>query len=49
MHTFWVSNGSVKIKVRENFKLNTISHITDSEKVFPNNELLREMESESNQ
>ena len=49
MHIFWVSNGSIQIKVRENFKLNTISHITDSEKVFSNNELLREMESESNQ
>ena len=49
MHTFWVSNGSVKIKVRENFKLNTISHITDSEKFFSNNELLREKKSESNQ
>ena len=49
MHTFWVLNSSMKIKVRENSKPNTISHITDLEKVFPDNELLKDGESESNQ
>ena len=49
MHTFWVLNSSMKIKVRENSKPNTISHITDLENVFPDNELLKDEESESNQ
>ena len=46
---FWMLNGSVKIKIRENSKLNTISHITDLEKVFPDNEFLKDEASESNQ
>ena len=33
-HTFWVSNGSVRVKERENSKLNTISHMTDLENFF---------------
>ena len=49
IHTFWVSNGSVKIKIRENSKPKTISHTTDLEKVFPDNELLKDEEFESNQ
>ena len=40
IHTFWMSNGSVKIKVRENSKPNTISLITSLEEIFPDNELL---------
>ena len=49
MHTLWVSIGSMKIKVRENSKPNIIGHNTDLEKIFPDNELLKEKESESNQ
>ena len=49
IHTIWVSNGSVKIKVREIFKPNTVSHITDLENIFPDNELLEDEETESNQ
>ena len=49
VHTFCVSNGSVEIKVRENSNPNTISHITDLEKIFPDSELLKDEESESNQ
>ena len=36
IHTFWLSYGSEK-KVRENTKPNTITHITDLEKIFPDN------------
>ena len=34
IHTFWVSNVSVKMKVRENSKPNIIGHNTDLEKIF---------------
>ena len=49
IHNFWVANGSVKIKAKENSKPNTISHITDLQKIFPGNKLLKDEESESNQ
>ena len=44
IHTFWVSNGSVKIK-RKNSKTQYNSHITDLEKFFPENKLLEDKES----
>ena len=37
----------MKIKVRENSKPITVSYITDLEKRFPDNELLKEKEPES--
>ena len=45
IHTFWVSNGSVKIEIRDNSKPNTVSHITDLETIFPDNELLKDEDS----
>ena len=39
----------MKIKVRGNFEPNVISHNTDLEKLFPDNELLKDKEFESNQ
>ena len=49
IHTLWVSKWSAKIKLSENSKSNTISHITNLEKIFPDNELLKDKKSESNQ
>ena len=46
MHNFWMSNGSIRIKVRENPKPNTVSLVTGLEEIFPENEL---EESEPNQ
>ena len=34
IHTFWVSNVSVKMKVKENFKPNIISHNIYLEQIF---------------
>ena len=48
MHTFWVSNGSVKIKKGKIQKPITISHITDLETIFPDSELLKDEKSEPN-
>ena len=49
IQTFWVSSGSAKVKLGKNSKPNTISHITNLEKILPDNELLKDKESESNQ
>ena len=49
IHTFRVSNGSIKIKIRDICEPNAISHITDLENFFPENELLRDEEFESDQ
>ena len=49
IHTLWVSKGSTKIKLSENSKSNSIGHITNLEKIFPDNELLKDKKSESNQ
>ena len=47
IHAFWVLNVSVKIKVRENSKPNTICHITDLENFFRGNKLLYNVKPES--
>ena len=44
MHTFWVSNGSMKLKIADNNRLYTITYINDLEELFPGNELLLESE-----
>ena len=49
IHTFQVSNGSIKIEIRDICETNTISHITDLEIFFSENELLMDEEFESNQ
>ena len=43
---FWVSNGSIKLKLAENAIVYAITHNNDLEELFPGNELL--LESESN-
>ena len=48
IHTLCVSDGSVKMEARVNSKPHTISHYTNLEKMFPDNELLKDKESESN-
>ena len=47
LHILWASNSFVKIKVRENSKPNTISHIIHLETLFPDNKLLNNKKSES--
>ena len=49
IHNFWVSNGSTKIKWRENSKPNAISHHTSLENLLPDNELFKDGKFESNQ
>ena len=48
MHTFWLSNGSVKMTVRENSKPDITSHSTGLEKLFPDNKLNKDHDPESN-
>ena len=42
--SFWVSNGSIRLKVVENGNPRIISHNDDLEKLFPGNHLLRDDE-----
>ena len=44
---YWVSNGSVKIRMSERFPVEVISHIVDLEKLFPDNRLLKDDQTES--
>ena len=47
IHTFWVSNGSIKLKIADNDRVYTITHNNDLEELFPGNKLL--LESKLNQ
>ena len=40
IHTFWVSNGSIKLKIADNDRVYTITYNNDLEELFPGNELL---------
>ena len=42
--TFWTSNGSIKLKVSENGDIHVITHDVDLEELFPNNELIKDMQ-----
>ena len=44
---YWVSNGSIKIRMSERFPVKVISHIVDLEKLFPDNPLLTDDQTES--
>ena len=44
---YWVSNGSLKIRVSERSPAKTINHMTDLEKLFPGNLLLEDASEES--
>ena len=39
---YWVSNGSIKIKISKRSHVKVISHIVDLEKLFPDNPLLKD-------
>ena len=42
IHTFWVSSGSIKLKIADNDRVYTITHNNDLEELFPGNEHLLE-------
>ena len=39
IHAFWVSNGSIRLKIGENDRVNIITHLSDFEELFPENKL----------
>ena len=42
IHSFWVSNGSIRLKLSDNERSYMITHINDLEEVFPGNEFIRD-------
>lgn len=42
IHSFWVTNGALRIKVTETSNVEGISHLSDLENLFPGNALLAE-------
>ena len=40
VHAFWVSNGSIKLKMADNDRVHIIIHSNDVEELFPGDELL---------
>ena len=40
IHSFWVTNGSIRLRTAENGRTNVITHLSDLEELFPGNELL---------
>ena len=40
IHSFWVTNGSIRLRTVENGRTNVITHLSDLEELFPENELL---------
>ena len=40
IHSFWVTNGSIRLRTIENGRTNVITHLSDLEDLFPGNELL---------
>ena len=39
IHSFWVTNGSIRLRTVENGRANVITHLSDLEELFPGNEL----------
>ena len=44
IHSFWVSNGSIRLKLPDNERSYMIIHISDLEELFPGNEFIRDEE-----
>ena len=44
IHSFWTSNGSIKLKLSDNGRSYIITHINDLEELFPGNECIRDEE-----
>ena len=42
IHSFWVTNGSIRLRTAENGRTNVINHLSDLEELFAGNELLSE-------
>ena len=40
-HTFWVTNGIVRLKAVENGRVHVITHLSDLKELFMENQLLR--------
>ena len=40
IHSFWVTNGSIRLSTVKNGQTNVITHISDLEELFPGNEIL---------
>ena len=40
IHSFWVTNGSIRLRTVENVRTNVITHLSNIEELFPGNELL---------
>ena len=43
IYVFWVTNGSIRIKVTESSQTQEVSHICDLEELFPGNHCLADM------
>ena len=44
IYAFWKSNGLIKVKVSENGNIHVITHHLDLEELFPNNELMKDIQ-----
>ena len=44
IHSLWVSNGSIRLKLSDNERSYMITHIRDLEELFPGNEFIRDEE-----
>ena len=44
IHSFWVSNGSIRLKLSDNERSYMITHVNDWEELFPGNEFNRDEE-----
>ena len=42
IHAFWVSNGTLRLKLTENGRVHIITHSQDLDELFPENELLND-------
>ena len=40
IHSFWVTNGPIRLRTAENGQTNVITHLSDFEELFPGNKLL---------
>ena len=45
IHSFWVTNGSIRIKITESSQSQEVSHICDLEELFPRNHCIADMSS----
>ena len=43
IHAFWISNGSIKLKVSETGNVHTVTHDVDLEELFPGNSFIEDV------